>query len=139
MHQVYLPMNDCIEMGLAVFTTDPNGSASAVFSNVNAQSNVGNNLAAPEGAIQPAVQPKRKAYINPNPTNGQIRLSLSTPTRSPGIVTVWNEFGQPVRKLPLSPGVEEMTWDLQDLPAGLYVLQMLTEDGFREVFKMVKQ
>ncbi|WP_421947777.1 HYR domain-containing protein [Phaeodactylibacter xiamenensis] len=139
-HQAYVPMGNCVEMGLAVFTTDPNGDASAVFSSVNYQSQGVQNLSAPNGLVWEAETPEEvKASVVPNPVRGQFILQFSKPLPTAGQATLLNEFGQRLSQQPLSAGETELGWDTGALPAGLYFLEVVTGDGYREVLKVVRQ
>jgi hypothetical protein len=139
-HQVYLPMDNCVEMGLAVFTTDPNGDASAVFGRVNYQSQGGQNLSAPNGIFWEAETPEViKASVLPNPVRNHFTLQFSKPLPAEGQATLLNEFGQRIAQQPLRAGERELDWDAGALPAGLYFLEVFTEDGYREVLKVVRQ
>lgn len=139
-HQAYVPMGNCVEMGLAVFTTDPNGDATAVFGNVNYQSQGVQNLSAPNGLVWEAETPEEvKASVVPNPVRGQFILQFSKPLPTAGQATLLNEFGQRLSQQPLSAGETELGWDTGALPAGLYFLEVVTGDGYREVLKVVRQ
>jgi hypothetical protein len=139
-HQAYVPMGNCVEMGLAVFTTDPNGDATAVFSSVNYQSQGGQSLSAPNIPGWTAETPEVvKASVLPNPVRGQFTLQFSKPLPTAGQATLLNEFGQRLLQQPLRAGERELGWDTGALPAGLYFLEVLTGDGYREVLKVVRQ
>jgi regulation of enolase protein 1 (concanavalin A-like superfamily) len=139
-HQAYVPMGNCVEMGLAVFTTDPNGDASAVFGRVNYQSQGGQNLSAPNGIFWEAETPEVfKASVLPNPVRNHFTLQFSKPLPAEGQATLLNEFGQGLSQQPLRAGERELGWDAGALPAGLYFLEVATEDGYREVLKVVRQ
>ena len=139
-HQAYVPMGNCVEMGLAVFTTDPNGDATAVFSSVNYQSQGGQSLSAPNIPGWTAETPEVvKASVLPNPVRGQFTLQFSKPLLTAGQATLLNEFGQRLLQQPLRAGERELGWDTGALPAGLYFLEVVTDDGYREVLKVVRQ
>jgi hypothetical protein len=139
-HQAYVPMGNCVEMGLAVFTTDPNGDASAVFGNVNYQSQGVQSLSAPNIPGWSAETPEEvKASVVPNPVRGQFTLQFSKPLPTAGQATLLNEFGQRLLQQPLRAGETELGWDTGALPAGLYFLEVVTGDGYREVLKVVRQ
>ncbi|MEQ8703330.1 MAG: T9SS type A sorting domain-containing protein [Phaeodactylibacter sp.] len=140
-HQAYLPMQPCVEMGLAVFTTDPNGSASATFGNVRYLSNVGGtSLSAPNTLNWETWQPDAlKASIAPNPVRSTFTLQFSTTLPADGSATLFNEFGQQVAQMPLREGEQFIGWNASHLPAGLYFLEVTTPDGYREVLKVVRQ
>jgi hypothetical protein len=138
-HQVYLPMGECVEMGLAVFTTDPNGDANAVFSNVNARSLGSSNFSVPYWGNEAPAKAVRTATVFPNPASRQFTLSFSKPLTATGTATLLNELGQRVRQFDLHPGDVEIDGHLSGLPPGLYFLQAVTGDGYQETLKLLKQ
>jgi hypothetical protein len=139
-HQAYLPMGNCVEMGLAVFTTDPSGDASAVFSKVNYQSQGGQSLSTPNTLAWEAETPDvQSASVLPNPVRGNFTLQFSKPLAAAGQAVLLNQAGQALRQRQLQPGVLTTDWNASDLPAGLYFMEIATEDGYREVLKVVRQ
>jgi hypothetical protein len=138
-HQAYLPMQPCVEMGLAVFTTDPNGQAQASFSRVQWRSNAGgNNLALfNEGAA--AAQPEeREASVFPNPARDAFTLAFSKAPESGGIAILRNQMGQALEQRQLLPGEAATDWDISRLPGGLYLLEVRQEGGPPQVLRVVK-
>ncbi|MCI5090928.1 choice-of-anchor Q domain-containing protein [Phaeodactylibacter sp.] len=139
-HQAYLPMDNCVEMGLAVFTTDPNGDASASFGMVRYRSQVNANLSAPDNLIWETEIPELpKATVSPNPVQDAFTLHFSRPLPAEGTATLLNEFGQRVARQTLRTGETELLWDTGNLPAGMYFLETITDDGYREILKVVRQ
>jgi regulation of enolase protein 1 (concanavalin A-like superfamily) len=139
-HQAYLPMGNCVEMGLAVFTTDPSGDASAVFGKVNYLSQGGQSLSTPNTLSWEAETPEvQSASVLPNPVRGNFTLQFSKPLSTAGQATLLNEFGQRIAQQPLRAGERQVDWDAGALPAGLYFLEVATADGYREVLKVVRQ
>ncbi len=136
----YLIMPDCVEMGLAAFTTDPNGTADVNFSNIRYRSNLGSNLSAPESMAFESWEPEvTKAVIAPNPVQDVFTLDFSRPLFADGTATLFNEFGQRVGQRALRQGTSAIDWQAGNLPAGLYFLEVMAEDGYREVLKVVRQ
>ncbi len=139
-HQAYLPMDNCVEIGLAVFTTDPNGDASASFGMVRYRSQVNANLSAPDNLIWETEIPELpKATVSPNPVQDAFTLHFSRPLPAEGTATLFNEFGQHVARQTLRTGETELLWDTGNLPAGMYFLETITDDGYREILKVVRQ
>ncbi|MCI4648379.1 T9SS type A sorting domain-containing protein [Phaeodactylibacter sp.] len=138
-HQVYLPMEECVEMGLAVFTTDPNGDAYAIFSNVGSRSQGSSNFSIPDWSDEVPSVSVRSATVFPNPVSGQFTLAFSKPLTAPGTATLLNDLGQRVRKFDLHADDLEVDGDLSGLPPGLYFLQAATSDGYQETLKLLKQ
>jgi hypothetical protein len=138
-HQVYLPMGECVEMGLAVFTTDPNGDANAIFSNVGSRSQGSSNFSIPDWGNEAPSEAVRTATVFPNPASGQFTLTFSKPLTAIGTATLLNELGQQVRQFDLYSGDLEIDGSLIGLPPGLYFLQAATSDGYQETLKLLKQ
>lgn len=137
-HQVYLPMDHCVEMGLAVFSTDPFGTATATFDKVNFMS--GMNLSAPNtGPIADALADVQRARIAPNPTSGAFTLDFERPLELEATAVLHNELGQAIQQLQLPAGAVNHNFDGSGLPRGLYFLEVRDEQGYREVLKVVRQ
>ncbi len=137
-HQVYLPMNQCVEMGLAVFSTDPFGTATATFTNVNSMSNLV--TPGPGGNSSPvALSNFQQARIAPNPTSGAFTLDFERPLEIPATAVLRNELGQAIQQLQLPAGAVNHNFDGSNLPRGLYFLEVRDAQGYREVLKVVRQ
>ncbi|MEQ8703160.1 MAG: HYR domain-containing protein [Phaeodactylibacter sp.] len=137
-HQVYLPMDECVEMGLAVFSTDPFGTATATFDKVNFMS--GMNLSAPNtGPIADALADVQRARIAPNPTSGAFTLDFERPLEIAATAVLRNELGQALQQLQLPAGAVNHNFDGSNLPRGLYFLEVRDAQGYREVLKVVRQ
>ena len=139
-HQAYIEMGYCVEMGLAVFTNIPNGNATGVFGNVRYQSQDTPELSAPaNGTIVAESAAVQRASIMPNPVSSNFTLRFSNPLTTDGTATLINEFGQRLSQQPLGAGATNLDWDASQLPSGLYLMEVITEDGYREVLKVVRQ
>jgi hypothetical protein len=80
-----------------------------------------------------------KAVIAPNPVQDVFTLDFSRPLFADGTATLFNEFGQRVGQRALRQGTSAIDWQAGNLPAGLYFLEVMAEDGYREVLKVVRQ
>ncbi|MEQ8703161.1 MAG: T9SS type A sorting domain-containing protein [Phaeodactylibacter sp.] len=137
-HQVYLPMNGCVEMGLAVFSTDPSGTATATFTNVNSMSNL--ITPGPGGNSSPAALSNfQQARVSPNPTSGAFTLDFERPLEIAATAVLRNELGQALQQLQLPAGAVNHNFDGSNLPRGLYFLEVRDAQGYREVLKVVRQ
>ncbi|KGE86601.1 hypothetical protein IX84_20855 [Phaeodactylibacter xiamenensis] len=138
-HQAYLPMQPCVEMGLAVFTTDPNGQAQATFSRVQWQSNVGGNSLALFNDGAAAAQPEeREASVFPNPARDAFTLAFSKAPESGGTAILRNQVGQVVGQRQLQPGEVATECDVSSLPSGLYLMEVRQEGWPSQVIRMIK-
>lgn len=137
-HQVYLPMEECVEMGLAVFSTDPFGTATATFDKVNYMS--GMNLSAPATSpIADALSDVQRARVAPNPTSGAFTLDFERPLEIAATAVLRNELGQAIQQLQLPAGAVNHNFDGSNLPRGLYFLEVRDAQGYREVLKVMQQ
>ncbi len=136
-HQVYLPMNQCVEMGLAVFTTDPNGQGSATFGRVNWLSSGGGNLSMPDLDIATGEQlPEPRLF--PNPTGGPFTLSFGEALQAPATVVLRNPVGQALEQRVLQAGTVQTEWGLHNHPDGLYLLEIRREGQAPILLRLLK-
>jgi surface protein len=136
-HQVYLPMGQCVEMGLAVFTTDPNGQASAAFGGVNWLSSGGGNLSMPDLDIATGEQlPEPRLF--PNPTGGPFTLSFGEALQAPATVVLRNPVGQALEQRVLQAGTVQTEWGLHNHPDGLYLLEIRREGQAPSLLRLLK-
>jgi hypothetical protein len=136
-HQVYLELGECAQIGL--FATSQNGApAMASFSNV-AFSEPEQNFSVPDvpTAEAPAIQ--QRATVWPTPVQSQFTVEFEQATQVAGTAILRNELGQAIGQRKLEPGTWQLQWDANTLPGGLYLLEVQTEDGYREVLKVLKQ
>jgi hypothetical protein len=138
--QVYLPMPDCMEMGIVVFSTDPFGEAAADFKNVRYLSLGNQGLSVPNVTNWISEQPEvLKAEILPNPVRSSFTLRLNHAVATDGRATLFNEFGQSVAQQPLVGGETILKWESEHLPVGIYFMEIVTENGYREVLKVIRK
>lgn len=138
-YQTYLPMQECVEMGLAVFTTTPNGQVNATFSRVQWQSNAGgNNLTAPNGGPISDALTRRDISVFPNPTRASFTLAFSKALESNAIATLRNQMGQAVAQRQLQPGEWNTDWNVSGLPGGLYLIEIREEGMPPQVLRIIK-
>jgi hypothetical protein len=133
-------MQECVEMGLAVFTTDPNGQADATFSRVQWQSNVGgsNNLAIFNEGPAATHAEEREISVFPNPARSAFTLAFSRALDSGGIAILRNQMGQVIAQRQLRAGEMATEWDVSRLPGGLYLLEVRQEGWPPQVLRVIK-
>ena len=74
----------------------------------------------------------------PNPTNGMLTMELSSPASANMSFQVLSFTGQTLLTKKADPGKVMQQMDVYDLPQGLYMLQLRTEDHVISVVKFVK-
>ena len=138
-HAVYVPMQSCVEVGLASFTYLPGSQTEAVFSNVSVS---GSNGGHSEGGLQPTTshtstynQQPKTFNLYPNPNNGQFTLQLDEPTPKAGTLTIYNNYGQQVHQQLVEAGFVKLQLDLGRMPSGMYLLEFRAENAQRVVKK----
>jgi len=139
-HAAYVPMENCVQIGLASFTSLPNTQSDAVFSHVEV---TGDNqaMAAMPGAE--AVSTARVQYpaeprAFPNPTSGKVQLQFPQGLDTRATVRLRNTAGQVLRQRQLQPGDAHTHWDLSAQPGGLYIFDIRLESGETKVLRIAK-
>ena len=136
-HQVYLQLGECAQIGL--FATSQNGApAMAAFSHVEISGSE-QYFSVPDvpTAETPAIH--QRATVWPTPVQSQFTVEFEQATQVAGTAILRNELGQAIGQRKLEPGTWQLQWDANTLPGGLYLLEVQTEDGYREVLKVLKQ
>jgi hypothetical protein len=136
-HQVYLELGECAQVGL--FATSRNGDpAMAAFSNVEVTGSE-QFFSAPDVPTAEAPAIHQRATVWPTPVQSQFTVEFEQATQMAGTAILRNELGQAIGQRKLEPGTWQLQWDANTLPGGLYLLEVRTEDGYREVLKVLKQ
>ena len=138
-HAVYMPMQNCVEIGLASFTYLPNAQTEAVFSNVSVSGsaaliNTGSLPTAESGNSQ-----QMEPELFPNPTNSQFTLRFPQALSGEATASLRNQVGQVVKLRQLQPGDLTTEWNVGGLPAGLYFMEIRQEGLPPQVLRVVKQ
>ena len=141
-HAVMVPMSSCVEIGLASFTYLPNAQTEAVFSNISVTGNTSlidaGDLSSSEVASS-EVGPTAEPELFPNPTNSQFTLRFPQALQGEATATLRNQVGQVIRQRQLQPGDMTTEWNVSDLPAGLYFMEVRQEGIPPQVLRVVKQ
>ena len=137
-HAVYLPMQNCVEIGLASFTFSPTGQATATFSNVATIGNIQNltaNNPSTFGAelkndnIRGLYDQTESGVVFPNPAKNHFMLQLNTPLLKPAMIEVTNLYGQLMTQELLPAGQVRLEFSTTDWPAGGYLLKVHQPDS----------
>ena len=67
--------------------------------------------------------------VSPNPAHGSAVVRLQYAVTETGELTLYDMRGREVLRRPLERGMREVRLDLEDLPAGAYMLKLLTPRG----------
>ena len=123
-HGVYVPMQQCVEIGMASFTYQPYAQTEAVFSNVTI--GTGNsvfNINEDALEIKPyEVIPNLELSVFPNPADHSFSIVFERPVESSKILQLYNSFGQLVGIQHLESGANRIDWEIEHLPEGVYLI-----------------
>ena len=137
-HQVYLELGECAQVGL--FATSRNGNPAMVaFSHVEISGSSYEPLVMPNVPTAQTPDMQQAAKVWPTPVQSQFTVEFEQATATAGTAILRNELGQAIGQRKLEPGTLQLEWDANTLPGGLYLLEVQTVDGFREVLKVIKQ
>ena len=133
-HGVFVPMQSCIEIGLASFTQLTYAQTEAVFSNVTVSGNNSgfsvNNTATPQHFNTTT---STTYTISPNPASNEFIVQLSSPTEKTKTLELYNTFGQLIEIQALSIGKKKLTWDVRALPSGTYWLKSKNQNQLDKI------
>jgi len=133
-----IQMNSCIEIGLVVSNYNSNSTVSATFANVSV---TGGNLSliggGPESLAQDDHPNFRNVNVFPNPTSGELNISLSGYEGRSVTLEVFNTMGQIlyIKELDEVQNADEII-DLSSVASGMYLLRV-SSDGLLAEMKRV--
>ena len=134
-HGVYLPMQNCVEIGLASFTYWPNTTAEAVFSHVSV---TGSNGSLSAGNEEPDMtytnqHPNPYSYplfLFPNPANEYFNLRFEHTPESEMTLNLYSMQGQLLQQQIVQANTTNLKWEVAHLGAGSYYL-VVEQNGAR--------
>ena len=137
-HGVFVPMNNCVRIGLASFTYNPGQQTTAVFSNVSVTG--GSIPVAEVPEITEEAQAKFGQGVNlyPNPANNIVNLTFEDGLSNDAIITLRNQLGQVIEQRELRAGDFTIEWNVSTLADGLYLFEIRQEGGEVQVLRLVK-
>ena len=145
-----LALNNCLEVGLAAFTSLPGHSVTAVFSNVSAGSGVMPLIVMPGNTVDPTGLDRQQAGIRlfPNPAQELVTLEFPSlelllggynhPTANAVTLRLRNELGQLIEERRLDELPERLDWHINTLKPGMYFIEVHTEGQAPQMLRFVK-
>ena len=143
-HGVYVPMQSCIEIGLASFTFLPNSQNATVFSNVSITNS--NGTLAEEETPTPETKPLSDVPIAigigevgspetfnlipgtfsvyPNPNNGKFTVQFDQVFEQEVELVLFNPFGQEIERKVIAPQTRNVEWNISRVSAGVYFIKL---------------
>lgn len=67
------------------------------------------------------VEPRQKLTVFPNPADNVLYINLGAMTAKQGYVSVYNNLGQLMSRLPVAPNASVVTVDISGFPSGVYL------------------
>jgi subtilisin family serine protease/regulation of enolase protein 1 (concanavalin A-like superfamily) len=144
-----LPLNACLEVGMAAFSSLPGQTIAASFSNLSYGSGVMPLMVMPQQSVMPAGIDRQAATprLFPNPASDQVTLEFPGQTWMlgdeaflPGAATLRlrNELGQLFEERRLDELPERLEWDVNLLTPGMYFIEVHTEGAQPQMLRFVK-
>jgi len=138
-HGVYVPMNNCVHIGLASFTYLPNQQTSVVFSNVTVATGAMMLAEVPElPEAVPTAKLGKGVSLFPNPTSDVINLVFEESLNDEATVTLRNQSGQAIEQRQLQADIFQTDWDVSNLPDGVYFIEIHRKGQAVEALRFVK-
>jgi hypothetical protein len=131
-----VPMQSCVEFGLASFTYLPGQQTDATFSNVSITGASGPNAQVPTITEETTIRQQLSLY--PNPTRGIANLVFEDGLSEDATVTLRSQVGQVVEQRELRAGDFNTEWDVSALADGLYLFEIRQEGKEVQVLRLVK-
>ena len=134
-HAVYVPMDMCVEVGLASFTYLSNTQAEAIFSNVEIS---GSNTAGIDTPDISTTTDYHTVNLYPNPATSNINLVFEAGRREEVTAVLRNQMGQIIEQRRLYSTDIRTEWDVSTLLTGIYFIEIRKEGQLSEILRFVK-
>lgn len=130
-----IPMEACIQVGLATTNYTANSTVTATFANVTSTGGSNNLIAAPDLPTQATPKPI-DFMVFPNPTSGETYLDLPACLGRQVNIQLYSPQGQLLQTAAYSEAPSEIKLDLSAYQSGMYFVGIKGE-GIQEVCKRV--
>ena len=138
-HGVYVPMQECIEIGLSSFTFQPFSQTEAVFSHVSILEGNGlNGIETAELVSTKDFKARSGVSIFPNPVNDVINLILTPDDNKEATAILRNQMGQIIEQRQLGRNAITTEWNVSHLQPGIYLIEIRKQGGQVETVRFVK-
>jgi hypothetical protein len=133
-------MNDCIYVGLFATGATPNTTITATFNNVTTNGGaapiMGDGTSNLLGVDANVIPMEQDLEVFPNPAVNQLNIRLAQPMEAAGRIDMINASGNVVKSIQLNDATQ---LDVSDLPAGLYMLRMQSENNEPIIKRVIVQ
>ncbi|MCG8326830.1 MAG: T9SS type A sorting domain-containing protein, partial [Chitinophagales bacterium] len=137
-HAVFVPMQNCVEVGLASFTYAPAQQTTAVFSNVSVSGGIIPSVEVPSTPeVETAVSVKTTTNLYPNPATDVVNLEFSEALNQDATVRLLSTMGQLIEQRELRAGDITSVWNVSTLVDGMYLFEIRKEGEPIQVVRLV--
>jgi hypothetical protein len=137
-HGVFLPMQNCLEYGLASFTNEVNQQTTTVFSNVSLAGGITPTAVTPPDMETEEATVRQVPGLYPNPGSDVVNLIFGEGLDEEATVILRNQAGQVIEQRTLRTGDLRTEWAVSTLAEGLYTFEIHREGEAVQVLKFVK-
>jgi hypothetical protein len=150
-HAVQVPMQNCVQVGMAAFTFIPGQQATATFSNVSttgSPSTIPLAVADETPKADKLLRQQNPSFpgsehtatkLYPNPAQDVLQLEVNPQTAKDIQLYIFSMQGQNMlsQQQKMHPAQQTLIIDIRQLPPGAYLLELLTDEG-KETLRFVK-
>ncbi|MCB0553993.1 MAG: hypothetical protein KDD02_10610, partial [Phaeodactylibacter sp.] len=138
-----IPMNGCLEVGLAAFTNVTGIPATVVFSNVSVEGGVLPLANLPGNDLQEAAAGKEPMQVQlyPNPARDMVTLELlgvSPEASATTVLRLRNQQGKLIEERRFDGDALRVEWDINRLQSGLYQIEVDRTNEAPQVVRFIK-
>jgi len=138
-HGVFVPMQNCVQVGLASFTYFPGQQTTTTFSNVTVSGGTIPTVEATEFPQEASTARLQQGIsLFPNPTSNIVNLMFEDGLSKDATVILRNQLGQVVEQRELRAGDYQTEWNVSSLADGLYLFEIRQEGEAVKVLRLVK-
>jgi len=137
-HAVFVPMSECVEVGLASFTFQPVQQTTAVFSNVTVSGGVIPFVETPGVPEVESVSIKTSVNLYPNPATDMVNLEFATALQQDAKVRLLSPLGQVMEQRELRAGDITSVWNVNTLVDGMYFFEIQQPGKDVQTIRFVK-
>lgn len=81
----------------------------------------------------------KELKLYPNPTTGDVNIKISATEATSGTLSINNLAGQELKSVQLADIRQGVKIDISDLPAGIYLVTLLTNDGDKITRRVIRE
>ena len=129
-HGAYVPMQSCVEFGMASFTYLPFAQTDAVFSNVSITGgNGGLAVESPNPKTKPTKPSSTSLNLSvyPSPNNGNFTVQFDEVFHQEVQLVLYNPYGQLIEQKTIAPQTRNVEWNVLDINSGTYFMHLIGE------------